>query len=132
MATNPPNNMTPSASVILCTHNPRTDFLSRALASLRSQTLPFDQWEFILIDNASDRALSSSLDLSWHPQTKLIREDHLGLTHARIRGLAESRADLLVFVDDDNILDNDYLERALEIGRDWQILGAWGGQCIAE
>jgi hypothetical protein len=45
-------------SVILCTHNPRPDYLSRVLASLRGQTLPAEQWEFLLIDNASRQPLT--------------------------------------------------------------------------
>ncbi len=102
------------------------------LASLRDQTLPLDQWEIALIDNASDEPLSARVGLSWHPHGKQVREERLGLTHARLRGLAETSADLLVFVDDDNVLNANYLETALTIANAWPILGAWGGQCLAE
>ena len=39
---------------------------------------------------------------------------------------------MIVFVDDDNILDLDYLEIALEISQKWANLGAWSGQVRAE
>src|SRR5215217_6870119 len=96
-------------SVIICTHNPRADYLKRTLDSLRAQTLSNDQWELLLIDNASTMPLASSWDISWHPHALHIKEDELGLTSARRRGMREASADLLVFVDDDNVLDISYL-----------------------
>ena len=119
-------------SVIICTHNPRTDYLRRVLEALRAQTLSHSAWELLMIDNASDKLLAPHFDLSWHPQARHIREERLGLTPARLRGIEESRGELLVFVDDDNVLYPDYLEVALSLGRKWPILGAWGGQTIPE
>lgn len=124
--------MQPTISVITCTHNPRQDYLDQVLTALGTQTLSFDQWEFLLIDNASDRSLAETVDLSWHPHARHLRENQLGLTPARLRGIAEARADLLVLVDDDNVLNADYLETALQISRNWSILGAWGGQIYGE
>jgi glycosyltransferase involved in cell wall biosynthesis len=122
--------MQPSLSIIICTHNPRSEYLDRTIAALKTQSLQTDQWEFIVIDNASDLPLASKISLSWHPQSRIIREEKLGLTPARLRGIQEARAELLIFVDDDNILDSCYLENALKFAQDWPILGAWGGQCL--
>lgn len=119
-------------SVITCSHNPRYDHLDKVLAALKSQTLPLEHWEFLLIDNASDELLSSEIDLSWHPNARHIREQQLGLTPARLRGIKAAVADILVFVDDDNVLAPDYLEVALKISKDFSIIGAWGGQVIPE
>lgn len=119
-------------SVIICTHNPKQIYLTRVLAALRQQTLSVDTWELILIDNASDRQIIPEIDLSWHSQSRCIREEKLGLTHARLRGMAESKAETLIFVDDDNVLDIDYLEMVLQISRNWPMLGVWGGQTIPE
>ena len=119
-------------SVILCTHNPRADFLDKTLASLRAQTLGLDHWELLLIDNRSDDPLASRLRLDWHPRARVVREDELGLTPARLRGLAEAQGELLVFVDDDNILQNDYLAVAVDLATSCPFLGAWGGSTIGE
>ena len=115
-------------SVIICTHNPRTDYLQRVLGALKTQTLPKERWELLLIDNASEKILASEIDLKWHPNSRHIREEQLGLTVARLRGIKESAAETLVFVDDDNVLDRDYLEIVLQISKDYPFIGAWGGQ----
>ena len=118
--------MQASVSVILCTHNPRPDYLRRVLASLRGQTLPAEQWEFLLVDNASKQPLAEIWDISWHSRGKHIREDELGLTAARLRGIQESNGKLLVFVDDDNLLAPDFLEQATAISAQFPVLGVFG------
>jgi glycosyltransferase involved in cell wall biosynthesis len=119
-------------SVIICAHNPRPEYLSRTLEALRSQTAPHSRWELLLIDNCSDEALASRIDLSWHPEGRHIREEELGLTPARLRGIAEATGDLLIFVDDDNVLQHDYLEEASRISATHPYLGAFGGSIEAE
>jgi glycosyltransferase involved in cell wall biosynthesis len=121
-----------SVSVILCTHNPRRDYLDKVLNALKVQTLPKERWELLLIDNLSDRVLSTEVDLSWHPQAQHIREEQLGLTPARLRGIRAAQAELLIFVDDDNVLASDYLEIAVKIAAQWSMLGVWGGQTLPE
>jgi glycosyltransferase involved in cell wall biosynthesis len=119
-------------SVIVCTHNPRMDYLERVLAALRTQTVPSDQWELLVIDNHSATALKDRIDLTWHPHAQCLREDELGLTPARLRGICESKADLIVFVDDDNVLAANYLEETLAVARQYPALGVWGGHITAE
>jgi glycosyltransferase involved in cell wall biosynthesis len=113
-------------SVIICTHNPRPEYLCRALVALKTQTLPLQSWELLIIDNASREKLSDTWDLSWHPNARHLREDELGLTSARLRGIREARSDTLVFVDDDNILASDFLERVQAIIADNPHLGVFG------
>lgn len=120
----------PDISVIVCTHNPRNDYLSRTLDALARQTLPREKWELVVVDNASDQPLAVSVDLSWHARARHVREDQIGLTPARLRGIAESSAGLLVFVDDDNVLASDYLERAAVIHASYAFLGAFGAGVI--
>jgi glycosyltransferase involved in cell wall biosynthesis len=113
--------------VVLCTHNPRMDYLERTLVGLRQQTLGRDNWELLVIDNASAPPLLNRVDLAWHPAARVIAEEQLGLTPARLCGISQARAEILVFVDDDAVLANDYLQNALQIGVRHTILGAWGG-----
>jgi glycosyltransferase involved in cell wall biosynthesis len=119
-------------SVIICTHNPRPDYLRRTLDALRTQTLPKEHWEFLLIDNASEKALAGDCDLSWHPRARHVRESELGLTPARLCGIRESKGDLLVFVDDDNILAGDYLSTAVELFARRSDLGVASGRLLPE
>jgi len=119
-------------NVIICTHNPRPEYLSRTLEALRFQTTPYAEWELLLIDNSSDEPLASRIDLSWHPGARHIRVEELGLTPARLSGIAEASGDLLIFVDDDNVLQADYLESASRIAVAHPHLGAFGGSIEAE
>ena len=117
-------------TVIICSYNPRPAYLERTLDSLRNQALPKEQWELFLIDNASRSPLAKTWDLSWHPHGRHILENELGLSVARLRGMKEAASDLLVFVDDDNVLDPNYLSEALQIKGEWPRLGVWGSGAI--
>ena len=116
-------------SVVICTHNPRSDYLRRCVDALRGQTLPYDRWELLVVDNRSDEPVADRIDLSWHPAARIVREETLGLTPARLRGIRETTGELLVFVDDDNVLDTDFLETALRTAEERPFLGSWSGQC---
>lgn len=118
-------------TVSICTHNPRPAYLSRVLRALQSQTLEFSRWELLVIDNGSAQQLSHDL-IDWHPHGQVIREDKLGLTHARLRAIRESESELIVFVDDDNVLYANYLATALVIANENPHIGAWSGQCHPE
>jgi glycosyltransferase involved in cell wall biosynthesis len=117
-------------SVVICAHNPRPHYLRRVLEALRSQTLPKQQWELLLIDNSSSDPLMAQWDLSWHPNGRHILEIELGLSAARQRGICETSGSVLVFVDDDNVLDPNYLSTAWSIGIEWPKLGTWGSGAI--
>jgi glycosyltransferase involved in cell wall biosynthesis len=119
-------------SVIICTHNPRPEYLFSTLDALRLQTLATAEWELLVIDNASRQPVSALVSLTWHPNARHIREEVLGLTPARLRGIQEAQGQLLVFVDDDNLLDPGYLTNAVEIYKDYPFLGAFGGSIEAE
>jgi glycosyltransferase involved in cell wall biosynthesis len=119
-------------SVIVCAHNPRSDYLLRTLGALKAQTLPREQWEFLLIDNASKEPLANLYDLSWHANARCILEKELGLAPARLRGIRESKGDLLVFVDDDNLLAEDYLVAAINLFARRPDLGVASGRILPE
>ena len=117
-------------SVVLCTHNPRADFLTATLAALRRQTLPLDRWELVLVDNASQLSLAASLDLSWHPASRIVIEPKLGLTPARLCGFNSSRGEVLVFVDDDNVLAPTFLAEATALLSTQIEVGVAGGRVV--
>ena len=121
--------MNPIVSVLIPAHNPDPARLRAVLLGLSQQTLPVDQWETILIDNAStrwpDAAFFASLGLA---QLSSFAEPSPGLSFARRRGLSAARAPLVVLVDDDNVLDPDYLSQVGRIFADHPRLGAIGGR----
>jgi len=74
----------------------------------------------------------ATFDLSWHAHGRIVREDRVGLTHARLRGIDEAKGELIVFIDDDNVLAPDYFERCVRIAAEWPQLGVWGGSVAGE
>lgn len=118
-------------SVILPTHNPHPGRLAETLEGLRQQALPLTEWELVIVDNAStDRRALEATDLAWHPAARIVREEQLGLTAARLRGFGETQGELVVLVDDDNVLAPDYLSQAAAIFQADLLLGAAGGRSI--
>ena len=116
----------PEISVIVCTRNLRPNYSRRVLEALEAQTYPSQKWELLIVDNHPSDRLSSPWEVAWHPSARIVREEVPGLTPARLRGMKESRAALLVFVDDDNLLTPNYLQTARGILRAHPYLGAFG------
>lgn len=119
-------------SVVICTHNPIITNIIRCIQSLQNQDFTNSDWELIIIDNASEQFPDLGKYLDWKTNLKIVKEPKVGLTWARLKGIESSSGDLILFVDDDNLLDPDYLKNAHAIHRDFPQLGAWGGANRAE
>ena len=118
-------------SLVICTHNPREDCIGATLASIRNLDSPAEgwAWELIVVDNASHEPLADRIDLSWHPAARVVREDKLGLSHARVRSYHEAIGELILYVDDDNVLGPAYLNEVIAAFAADPQLGAVGG-CV--
>ena len=117
-------------SVIICTYNPKPEVFFKVLHALKQQTLATSEWELLVIDNCSPQPVSEMLDLSWHPAAKVIIEAKPGLSHARVAGVQNCKTDLIVFVDDDNVLDEHYLEESLTFSKAHPEVGCFGGKSL--
>ena len=145
--------MKPEISVIFCTHNPQIEHLARVLLALKLQHLFLEQWELIIVDSASNCPLtdgnsyhypgehnctypysnySTGVDIHWHTQARIVREKEMGLAAARLRGFQEAEGDLLVFVNEDNVLDPNYLLQVQRIFQTHPGLGAIAGKSTPE
>ncbi len=120
-------------SVIIPSHNPHPLRLTRTLAGLRAQTLPADEWEVILVDNASTPSLATQ-ELNSLPlgNLRIVAEPRLGLSHARRRGFLEARGEIFILVDDDNVLAPDYLAHVQTLFAAQPRVGALGGRSLPE
>jgi glycosyltransferase involved in cell wall biosynthesis len=121
-------------SVIITTHNPHQERLRRTLRGLELQTMPVGGWEIILVDNASTPPVTrEQIDPSGClPNLSVFREEKLGLTFGRLRGLSQAVGAIIVLVDDDNVLDPHYLSATAEIFARLPKLGVGGGRRIPE
>jgi glycosyltransferase involved in cell wall biosynthesis len=115
--------------VIVCTKNPKPEYFESVLEAIANQSLSRRFWNLHIVDNGSCPAVQDCLSESFKEIiSQVIIEPQAGLTRARLAGIQNTQEEIIVFVDDDNILDANYLERVLEIGGSWPILGTWGGQ----
>lgn len=101
------------ASVIVCTYN-RAASLADTLAALAALQLPPGfEWELIVVDNNSRDTTRATVEgfAAAHPALPLryVFEGRQGLSHARNRGIAESRGEILAFTDDDVLPAPDWL-----------------------
>ncbi|WP_443938116.1 glycosyltransferase [Pedobacter sp. MW01-1-1] len=115
-------------SVIVPTFNPNPDKLNQTIMGLKNQGLTRDEWELIIVDNCSTNPVK--IDLSWHPNAEIISEDKKGLTSARLAGFKQAKGEIIVLVDDDNILAENYLEEVKRIFNASITLGAIGGKSL--
>lgn len=119
-------------SVIIPTHNPDPGRLGRVLAGLRDQTLDGAEWEAILVDNASSAPLVLANSVRSNLQIRVVREDKLGLSAARLKGFSVAAGDVFVLADDDNVLNPDYLAHAVAAMDADPALGATGGRSLPQ
>lgn len=105
-----------SFTVALCTHN-HAQRLYRTLEGLARLLPPTCPWDLLIVDNASTdetpRILSAP---EWRPHgvdVRIVREGTLGVAHARNRAIEEATSEYIVYIDDDESPEPDWL-RALE------------------
>ena len=120
-------------SVIVCCYNSSLR-LQPTLEHLYSQSkIPVSKWEVIVVDNASSDNTSEKAREIWDsftlvkPSFKVVFESTPGLSSARKKGIQEARFKYVLFCDDDNWLDANYLYNALNIMHSSPEIGVLGG-----
>lgn len=120
-------------SVAICTHNPVAATLARCLTALRAQKDIPSGTELLVVDNASQPPITLPPEFASLPgfaSVRIVREEELGLTHARQRALQEAQGAVVVFVDDDNFLRPDYLAVTAQFFSEHPQAGAAGGRSL--
>ncbi|WP_017659654.1 glycosyltransferase family 2 protein [Baaleninema simplex] len=98
----------PKISAIICTHN-RDRYLGAAIDSLLDQQ-DFDDYEVLVVDNgSSDRTRAVVEERQPHPRLRYVWEPTLGLSIARNRGVRETTAPILAYLDDDAVASPTWL-----------------------
>jgi glycosyltransferase involved in cell wall biosynthesis len=119
----------PLFSVVIPTHN-REALLQRALRSVGRQTL--GDYEVIVVDDASRDATPMYLASLPPDQCRSFRNEiNLGVSGSRNRGASAARGECLVFLDDDDALRPDALERlrAASLAHPESDF-LWGARCV--
>lgn len=128
------------ASVIICTYN-RSKILPDTLDSLLGQECdPAVNNEVIVVDNNSTdttRQIVESYITAFGGKLKYVYEQRQGLSNARNAGVTNAKGDILVFTDDDCIVDKYWLTSIMEIFLKYnadcvfgKILPIWGSKKV--
>ena len=124
---------TPKVTVAIPTYN-RAELLRQTLAGIGRQQFPTSQYEVLVIDNNSRDDTRRVVDsfASASPAPRYLLETRQGLDHARNRALAEARGEIIVFGDDDILVEPDWLAQIIApfAAPGGHKVGAVGGEVI--
>jgi glycosyltransferase involved in cell wall biosynthesis len=119
-------------SVVICTYNPADNIFGECLDAVKLAASGYAPHEILIVDNNSSVAVAErecvKQFLGENSNSRVVTELKQGLTPARLKGLRESSGDLIIFVDDDNLLDANYFESAVAIYFKCPFIGAYSGQ----
>ncbi|WP_066834351.1 glycosyltransferase family 2 protein [Rufibacter ruber] len=122
-------------SVVICCYNSATK-ISHTLAHLAAQKANTLSWEIVVVNNASkdntrDVAVKAWHDLNSDVTFTIVDQDIPGLSAARDKGIATASYEYILFCDDDNWLQEDFLQRAFNCMEQNPAIGILGGQSEA-
>jgi glycosyltransferase involved in cell wall biosynthesis len=96
----------PHFSVLICTRN-RADKLKRAVDSVLANS--FTDFELIVVDQSTDGKTAAALATIDDDRLRYIHTDTVGVAKSRNVAVRESRAEIVVYTDDDCVCDREWL-----------------------
>jgi glycosyltransferase involved in cell wall biosynthesis len=117
------------ASIIIPTYNHASVILS-SLESWTHQTINSCDFEVIIVDNNSTDETAALVQAFIKPYSNFhyVLETKAGATHARHRGAAMAKADILMFCDDDGLFNPSCIEEILKVYRLYPQVSAVAGK----
>ena len=118
-------------SVIVCCYNSSSRLPDTIKYLVQQHVESGFEWEIIIVDNASTdatkRVANEELGKTINIDYRIIEEQKKGLASARERGIEESKHGIIIFCDDDNHLEPDYLEKVRSVMMERPEVGIAGG-----
>lgn len=123
-----------SIDLVICTYN-NAALLDRTLTAISQQQLPNVKWEVLVVNNNCTDETEAVVEK--HIQSgkiplRTVLEPRQGLTYARRCGVQNTTGDWIAFVDDDCLLQEDWVEQAAKFALDHPDCGAFGGRVILD
>lgn len=116
-------------SVVICTYN-REQYIYECLSRVAKNTVK-DGWEIVLVNNNSTDNTAAECERfvkDYMPKNyRYFVETQQGLSFARNRGIAEAHGDWLVFLDDDAMVEPDYIANLQKNLKEHSEAKAFGG-----
>lgn len=119
-------------SIVVCTFNGEDRLPETVKFIAKQKVKPEIPWEFILVDNASTDKTKQVVIDEWKKhksdaELRIVDEFKQGLSAARHKGFAESNYDYIVLCDDDNLLDENFVQITYEVMSGNENIGVLGG-----
>lgn len=123
-------------SVVICCYNSANRIMNTINYLSRQHFEDEVNWEIIVVNNAStDETFAVAQKAikqysSYLPDCKIIDEEKPGLSFARDRGVSEAKYEYIIFCDDDNWLNKDYVYKVYKILDSDMQIAAVGGENV--
>lgn len=120
-------------TAIICTYN-RAKYIGPLLESIAANDLSKQEYEILLVDNnctdntreLCDSFAKTHLDVN----LRYVTEPEQGLSAARNKGIKEAKGDVIVYIDDDALVDEWYLRTIVDYMGTHLEIDAVGGPII--
>jgi glycosyltransferase involved in cell wall biosynthesis len=127
------NRIMKKLSVVICTYN-RDKYIYNVLKSIAVNNFPADLYEIIVINNNSTDSTEKEYERFCsdfqHINCHYFIEKNQGLSHARNRGIKESSGEIIIYVDDDATVNQEYLQSYYDFFEKHEYAMAAGGSVI--
>jgi glycosyltransferase involved in cell wall biosynthesis len=115
--------------VVVVTHN-RPEDLKECLESLKRQKHPRNSYEVLVVDSSTTYKNETKMLVQIYP-AKYIHTKYKGMTLARNIGICKAKGEIIAFLDDDAIADENWIKQILKNYNDSRV-GGVGGQVIED
>lgn len=121
-------------SVIICCYN-SSSTIKTTLDHLAKQSLNGLKCEVLLVDNNCTDDTVKLAEKVWKQletpfSLTIINEQNPGLSYARKAGVIASKSEVIIFCDDDNFLNDDFLLKAIYRLKSSETIGIIGGRSL--
>ncbi len=110
--------MKPSVAIVMPVYNTTDVFLEASIESVLKQS--YKNIKLIVVDDGSDE-ISTRKQIDKYKSInmiKIVHTGHNGVSSARNTGLEKSREEYILFLDSDDTLEEDYIERMVKTAED--------------
>lgn len=117
-------------TVAICTHNRAKD-TGEAIESIVAQSFDMNEIEIVVVDNQSSDNTAEVVHGLRHqhgPRIRYVLEQKLGLSVARNRAIKEANGEYILFLDDDALASNLWVERIVDVFESDPTIGCVGGR----